>query len=118
MRAYVPAVAAGMCVLGGCGTHLPELVDRHVLPLEDLVASIDCEFKNAVRTQIYGHGRHWLKTWQGQYTITLKGNETGGARLGASTGPIILSRRGSLGLGVGGGATTTANRTAILKYNL
>jgi len=118
MRAYAFACSFGAFTLAGCGTYLPELVDERILPLEDLVANIDCEFQDAVRTQIYDRHRTWLKTWQGQYTITLKGNEIGGAKLASSITPIIISRHSSLNLGVGGGATTTANRTALLKFNL
>ncbi|MCP1829114.1 hypothetical protein J2R76_005814 [Bradyrhizobium sp. USDA 4532] len=88
------------------------------MPLEMLVANIDCEFKDAVRYQIYRKGHTWLKTWQGQYTVTLKGNETGGAKLASTTTPIIISSRAGLNFGAGGGLTTTANRTAILKFNL
>jgi outer membrane lipopolysaccharide assembly protein LptE/RlpB len=69
MRYCAFAYAALLC-LGGCGTHLPDLVDKKILPLEDLVQDIDCEFQDAVREQIYLNGRAWLKTWQGQYTIT------------------------------------------------
>jgi hypothetical protein len=109
----------GTITLAGCGTHVPELVSERVLPIEALVASIDCEFQDAVRTQIYHRpGRQWLRTWQGQYTVTLKGNETGGVKLASSTNPILLPRGSTLNLGVGGGGTTTANRIAILKFNL
>lgn len=119
MRARCFLCLLGAFILAGCGTHVPELVSERVLPIEALVASIDCEFQDAVRTQIYHRpGRQWLRTWQGQYTVTLKGNETGGVKLASSTNPILLPRGSTLNLGVGGGGTTTANRIAILKFNL
>jgi hypothetical protein len=119
MRARCFLCLLGAFILVGCGTHVPELVSKEVLPIEALVASIDCEFQDAVRTQIYHRpGRQWLRTWQGQYTVTLKGNETGGVKLASSTNPILLPRGSTLNLGVGGGGTTTANRIAILKFNL
>lgn len=117
MRYFAFACAAVLC-LGGCGTHLPNLVDPKILPLEDLVEDIDCEFQDAVREQIYDNGRTWLKTWQGQYTITLKGNETGSAKIASTATPILISSRTNLNIGAGGGTTTTANRTALLKFTL
>jgi hypothetical protein len=118
MRAYGFFLSVGTLFLAGCGTHLPALVDTQILPVKDLVADIDCEFQDAVRTQIYEKHRYFLKTWQGTYTITLKGNETGVVKLASSTTPILLPRGSTLNLGAGGGATTTANRTAVLKFNL
>ena len=118
MRAYGISLSAGTLFLAGCGTYLPHLVSNQVLPVEDLVADIDCEFQEAVRTQIYEKRRYFLKTWQGSYTITLKGNETGVTKVASSTTPILLPRGSTLNFGAGAGATTTANRTAILKFNL
>ncbi len=119
MRARLIVCLSGSFMLAGCGTHVPALVSEQVLPIEALVANIDCEFQDAVRTQIYHRpGRQWLRTWQGQYTVTLKGNETGGVKISSSTSPILLPARSTLNLGLGGGGATTANRIAILKFNL
>lgn len=104
--------------LTGCGTYLPELISREALSLEVLIAKIDCEFQVAVWTQKYLRHRTFLTGWQGQYNVTLKSNETGSARALTNTFPFVPSRKLAINATVGGGATTTANRTALMKFNL
>ena len=104
--------------LTGCGTHLPELTSHETLPLEVLVAKIDCEFQEAVWTQKHDLKRSFLKGWQGQYTVTLKSNETGSAKALTNTFPFLPSKKLTINATAGGGETTTANRTALMKFNL
>lgn len=114
-RMFAFAVAV---ILSGCGTHLPELSTKTSLPMQALVAKIDCEFQEAIWFQIQERGRADLLTWQAAYTLTLKGNETGSLKSLANTFPFTLSKLTTMNLSAGGGVTTTANRTAILKFNL
>ncbi|MGM4962990.1 hypothetical protein AB7714_05750 [Tardiphaga sp. 1201_B9_N1_1] len=115
MRKIIALAVAG--VSSGCGTHLPELATKSDLPMKVLVAKIDCEFQEAVWYQLHERGRD-LITWQAAYTLTLKGNEIGSLKALTNTFPFTLSKLTSMNLGVGGGLTTTANRTAILKFNI
>ena len=104
--------------LTGCGTYLPELTSREILPLEALIAKIDCEFQVTVWTQRYVKHRAFLAGWQGQYTVTLKSNETGSTRALTNTFPFLPSKKLTINATVGGGETTTANRTGLMKFNL
>jgi hypothetical protein len=89
-----------------------------VLPLEILIAQIDCEFQMAVWKQKYLRGPTFLAGWQGVYTVTLKSNETGSARSLNNTFPFLPAKNVS-GTGIiGAGETTTANRTALMKFSL
>src|SRR6266404_40229 len=104
--------------LTGCGTYLPQLTSREVLPLEVLIAQIDGEFQKAVWNQKYLRGPTVLAGWQGVYAVTLKGNATGSAKSLANTFPFLPAKNVS-GTGiVGAGETTTANRTALMKFSL
>lgn len=104
--------------LAGCGTYLPELTSRQTLPLEVLIAKINCEFQTAVWTQRNLKRRTFLAGWQGQYTVTMKSNETGSARAATNTFPFLPSKNLSINAVAGGGETTTANRTALMKFSL
>lgn len=104
--------------LSGCGTYLPELTSQETLPLEVLVAKIDCEFQVAVWVQKHVKHRTFLKGWQGQYAVTLKSNEIGSAKATTNTFPFLPTKNLAVNAIVGGGATTTANRTALMKFNL
>jgi hypothetical protein len=104
--------------LAGCGTYLPELTSRETLPLELLVAKIDCEFQVAVWTQRDVKHRTFLASWQGQYSVTLKSNEIGSTKAQTNTFPFLPSKKLTINANVGGGETTTANRTALMKFNL
>jgi hypothetical protein len=107
-----------LTTLAGCGTYLPELTSRGTLPLELLIAKIDCEFQAAVWTQRNVKHRTFLAGWQGQYTVTLKSNEIGSAKALTNTFPFLPSKKLTINATVGGGETTTANRTALMKFNL
>ena len=115
MKKIVALALAG--ISSGCGTHLPELASKSQLPMTALVAKIDCEFQEAIWYQIHKRGRD-LITWQAAYTLTLKGNEIGSLKALTNTFPFTLSRLTSMNFGIGGGVTSTANRTAILKFNI
>jgi hypothetical protein len=104
--------------LTGCGTYLPALTSHEILPLEVLIAKIDCEFQEAVWTQKYLNHRSFLQGWQGQYTVTLKNNEIGSAKALTNTFPFLPSKKVTINATAGGGETTTANRTALMKFNL
>jgi hypothetical protein len=94
------------------------MISRGVLPLEALIAKIDCEFQEAVWTQKFVKGRTFLKGWQGQYTVTLKSNEIGSTKALSNTIPFVLSKTVTGNASVGAGVTTTANRTALMKFSL
>lgn len=104
--------------LPGCGTYLPQLTSHEILPLEALVAKIDCEFQVAVWTQKIKKQRTFLKGWQSQYTVTLKSNEVGSTKALSNTFPIISSNKLTINGHAGAGVTTTANRTALMKFSL
>ncbi|MBR1277751.1 hypothetical protein [Bradyrhizobium sp. AUGA SZCCT0283] len=105
-------------MLSGCGTYLPQLTSRETLPLEVLIAKINCEFQVAVWTQRNLKGRTFLAGWQGQYGITLKSNEAGTVRSLNNTFPFLPAKNlGVTGI-VGAGESTTANRTALMKFSL
>lgn len=104
--------------LTGCGTYLPRLTSDQALPLDALIAKINCEFQVAVWTQRHLKGRAFFAGWQGQYGITLKSNETGSAKSLNNTFPFVPAKSVA-GTGIiGGGESTTANRTAIMKFSL
>ncbi|MCS3452666.1 MULTISPECIES: hypothetical protein [Bradyrhizobium] len=104
--------------LSGCGTYLPQLTSPEILPLEVLVAQIDCEFQQAVWKQKSLRGPTALAGWQGVYTVTLKSNESGSAKSLNNTFPFFPAKSVS-GTGIiGAGETTTANRTALMKFSL
>jgi hypothetical protein len=105
-------------LLSGCGTYLPELTSRAALPLEVLIAKIDCEFQVAVWTQRYIKRRTFLAGWQGQYSVTLKSNEIGSTKATTNTFPFLPAKNLAINANVGGGETTTANRTALMKFGL
>jgi hypothetical protein len=104
--------------LSGCGTYLPELTSSEILPLKALIGKIDCEFQFAVWTQRHDKKRMFLKGWQGQYAVTLKSNETGSSKATTNSFPFLSSKKLQVNAIVGGGTTTTANRTALMKFNL
>lgn len=112
------AILSLTMVLAGCGTYLPELTSREILPIEILIAKIDCEFEVAVWTQKYIKHRTFLAGWQGQYSVTLKSNEIGSTKALTNTFPFLPSKKLAINATVGGGETTTANRTALMKFNL
>jgi|GEM_PF-7068107 len=112
------AFLAVATTLASCGTYLPELTSHEALPLEALIAKIDCEFQVAVWRQKYLKNRTFLAGWQGQYTVTLKSNEVGSAKALTNTFPFLPSKKLAINANIGGGETTTANRTALMKFNL
>ncbi|MBR1164602.1 hypothetical protein [Bradyrhizobium elkanii] len=112
------AILSLTTVLTGCGTYLPELTSRQALPLEVLIANIDCEFQQAVWAQKYVKGRTFLAGWQGQYGVTLKSNETGSAKALSNTFPFLPAKNLAINASLGAAATTTANRTAVMKFSL
>ena len=103
--------------LASCGTYLPQLTSHDVLPLEVLIAKIDCEFQRAVWTQKLLKPGAFVG-WQGQYNVTLKSNEIGSAKALTNTFPFLPSKKLTINATLGGGETTTANRTALMKFNL
>lgn len=116
MKKIIGALVA--TTLGGCGTYLPNLTSHEVLPLDVLLARIDCEFEWAVWRQKITKGRAFLKGWQGVYTVTLKSNETGSAKALSNTFPLVPSKNLAVNVNAGAGVTTTANRTALMKFSL
>jgi hypothetical protein len=102
--------------LAGCGTQLPALVDRSVLPVDQLVRKIHCEFAEAVHAEI-DQGYVFLLDWQGSYNITLKANEAGTLAADANKIPADIGRS-SVVVGFGADIKAAANRTAVLKYDL
>ncbi len=104
--------------LTGCGTYLPQLTSHEILPLEVLIANIDCEFQMAVWTQKHLKGRVFLAGWQGVYGVTLKSNEAGSTRALSNTFPFLPAKNLAINGTIGAGETTTANRTALMKFNL
>lgn len=112
------SLAAMACLIAGCGTQLPELVSAQVLPMEALVAAIHCELAGAVRKQAGKPDRQFLKDWQGAYTITLRGNETGTLAADANKFPASFGSGSSVAVAAGADIKGSANRTAILKFNL
>lgn len=107
-------IAAVLC---GCGTQLPDLVSPHVLPLEHLVRAIRCELDEAVREQVANGRRTFFRTWQGTYTITLKGNETGLLAADGNKFPFSLGRS-SVVVSAGANIKTSADRTAVMSFVL
>jgi hypothetical protein len=105
-------------LLAGCGTYLPELTNRATLPLEVLIAKIDCEFQVAVWTQRVVKRRTFLEGWQGQYSVTLKSNEIGSTKAATNTFPFLPVKNLAINANIGGAETTTANRTALMKFSL
>lgn len=116
MRAYVVVVLAA--TLAGCGTYLPQLTSDQALPLDVLIAKINCEFQVAVWTQRHVKRREFLAGWQGQYGVTIKSNETGSAKSLGNTFPFFPAKNVAGTGAFGVGASTTANRTAIMKFSL
>jgi hypothetical protein len=113
------AILSLTTALTGCGTYLPQFTSHEVLPLEVLIAKIDCEFQTAVWTLRSERGRAFnLAGWQGVYGVTLKSNETGSAKSINNTFPFLPAKNlGVTGI-LGAGETTTANRTGIMKFSL
>lgn len=109
---------AATTALTGCGTYLPELPSRQALPLEVLIAQINCEFQEAVWTQKFVKGRTFLAGWQGQYGITLKSNEIGSAKALSNTFPFLPAKNLAVNASLGASETATANRTALMKFSL
>lgn len=116
MKAWVVGTLAA--TLAGCGTYLPQLTSEQALPLDVLIAKINCEFQVAVWTQRHVKQRDFLAGWQGQYAITLKSNETGSAKSLGNTFPFVPAKNVAGTGAFGVGASTTANRTAIMKFSL
>jgi hypothetical protein len=111
--------ALALCAaVGGCGTYLPGLTSEKVVPVALLMEKIQCEFQQAVWYQIYHRHRKFLKNWQAAYSVTLKSNETGGLQAKTNTFPFTISPRLLANINAGASATTTANRTGLLKFSL
>lgn len=106
------------CTVAGCGTQLPEFTSPRVLPMDALVGAIHCELADAVRQQAEKPGRGFLKSWQGAYTVTLKGDEAGTLAADANKLPIGFGAGSSVAIVAGADIKGAANRTAILKFNL
>ncbi len=112
------AVLSLTTVLTGCGTYLPSLTSREILPLEVLIAKIDCEFQVAVWKQRHLKGRTFLAGWQGVYGVTIKSNETGSTKSLGNVFPFLPAKNLAINGSVGAGETTTANRTGLMKFSL
>ena len=59
-----------------------------------------------------------MKGWQGQYSVTLKSNEIGSTKALSNTFPFVPSKTLTVNANAGAGVTTTANRTALMKFSL
>jgi hypothetical protein len=114
MRFFLLPFAA---FLSGCGTQLPDLVSPHILPLDHLVRAIRCELDEAVREQVADRRKTFFRTWQGTYTITLKGNETGSLAADGNKFPFDLARSAVV-ISAGANVKTSANRTAVMSFVL
>lgn len=102
--------------VAGCGTDLPALTSKEVLPVDQLVMKIRCEFATAISYEI-SQGYGFLKDWQASYIITMKANESGTLAADANKFPFALGSS-SVAVGAGGSAKGSTNRTALLKYDL
>ena len=115
-RLWIGIIAPSV-LTAGCATGVPALPFEDSVPVAQVVKAVQCEMKDAIaRVEAGDKRRDWLDDWTAGYTLTLNVSEVGAARISAAV-PIAASF-GSVGLGLGGAATRTSKRIAIMNYSV